>query len=222
MKKVVLSMALVATTFAFAQKKEIQAAYKAIEGNDLATAQSEISAAESAMGGKTYLLDPATLEQYYYAKGVALLKAGKTTEGAEVLSKIDDLGKEKIYTGKDSSKNKVYYVGKAAADASGISGLKEETYTPTTLGQLGNVVNPILQTANKDAMDAYNAKKYTEAAPKFAEVYNLLKAAGQDNKQYLYYSAITYALGGDKPNAIKTYGNLINSGYTGVETTYFS
>ncbi|WP_291883436.1 hypothetical protein [Chryseobacterium sp.] len=43
-------------------------------------------------------------------------------------------------------------------------------------------VNAKLQAANKTAMDAYNSKNYTVAAPKFMEVYELLKSNGQDDK----------------------------------------
>lgn len=80
--------------------------------------------------------------------------------------------------------------------------------------------NAKLQDANKAAMDAYNAKNYAVAAPKFMEVYNLLKTSGQDNKVYMYYSGLNYALANDIPQATKIYTDLINSGYTGVETTY--
>lgn len=220
MKKIFLSIAMVSITFAFAQKKEIAAAFKAADGGDYATAASQIAAADAAMGNKTYLLEPETLEQYYFAKGVSLLKSGKTSEGAAYLAKINDLGKAKIYAGKDADKNKVFYVGKAAADASGVQGLKEQTYTPTTPGKLGGIVNPVLQDVNKVAMDAYNSKNFAVAGEKFAEVYNLLKAAGQDNKQYLYYSAVTYAQSDKKDEAIAKYQELVDSGYTGVETTY--
>ncbi|MEC5394342.1 tetratricopeptide repeat protein [Bergeyella sp. RCAD1439] len=221
MRKLVLSLAMVTVTFAFAQKKEIASAVKAVESGDHATATAQVAAAESAFGGQTHLLEPALLEQYYYAKGLALIKAGKTSEGASVLSKISDLASSKIYTGKDG-KTKVYFVGKAAADASGISGLKEESYTPSLTPKVISAVNPLVQNANKAAVDAYNAKNYAVAGPKFREVYNLLKAAGQNNKQYLYYSAITYALGNDKAKAIETYNELIDSGYTGVETKYLA
>lgn len=220
MKKIFLSLGLLSIAFAGAQKKEIAAAVKAIDAGDTATTNAQIAAAEAAMGGKTYLLEPAVLEQYYYAKGLSLLKAGKNAEGASYLAKMSDLGKAKIYTGKDSSKNKVYYVGKEEADKSGIQGLKEETYTPTLNGKIGNAVNPLIEAANKSAMDAYNAKNYSAAAPKFKEVYDLLKAGGQDNKQYLYYSGLNYALAGQKEDAINVYNDLINSGYTGAEVTY--
>ncbi|TXF79379.1 tetratricopeptide repeat protein [Chryseobacterium sp.] len=220
MKKIFLSMAMVSVTFAFAQKKEIAAAVKAIETGDMTTATSQISAAESAMGGKTQLLEPTVLEQYYYAKGLSLIKSGKNTEGAAYLAKMSDLGKSKIYTGKDSDKNKVYFVGKAAADQSGIQGLKEEVYVPTLVGKIGAIINPLLQSGNKSAMDFYTAKNYSAAAPKFLEVYNLLKASGQINEQYLYYAGLNYALAGQKPEAIDIYNQLINSGYNGVMTSY--
>lgn len=220
MKNIILSAAMMATAVAFGQKKEIAAAVKAIDAGDNATASSQISAAESAMGGKIYLLEPSLQEQYYYAKGLTLMKSGKTAEGAAFLAKINDLGKNKIYTGKDASKNRVYYVGKTDADASGIAGLKEETYSPTLAGKLGNTINPLLQKASTEAQAAYDAKKFGDAAPKFREVYELLNAAGQDNKQYLYYSGITYAQANNFNKAIETYNELINSGYTGVETSY--
>ncbi|QDP86269.1 hypothetical protein FNJ88_12185 [Chryseobacterium sp. SNU WT5] len=220
MKKIFLSAAMLTVAFAFGQKKEITAAVKAIESGDTTTANSQLSQAESTMGGKTYLLEPAVLEQYYYAKGLSLLKSGKTAEGAVYLGKINELAKNKIYTGKDSSKNKVYFVGKQAADESGISGLKEETYSPSLTGKLGSSLNPAIEAANKIAVNAYNAKKYAEAAPKFKEVYNLLNAAGQDNKKYLYYAGLTYALADNKKEAIEVFSELINSGYNGIETTY--
>lgn len=81
-------------------------------------------------------------------------------------------------------------------------------------------VNAKLQAANKTAMDAYNSKNYTVAAPKFIEVYELLKSSGQDDKTYMYYAGLSYALGNSIDPAIKIYTDLINSGYTGIQTTY--
>lgn len=81
-------------------------------------------------------------------------------------------------------------------------------------------VNAKLQAANKTAMDAYNTKNYTVAAPKFMEVYELLKTSGQDDKTYMYYAGLSYALANNIDPAIKIYTDLINSGYTGVQTTY--
>jgi predicted Zn-dependent protease len=81
-------------------------------------------------------------------------------------------------------------------------------------------VNAQLQASNKAAMDAYQAKNYAVAAPKFLEVYNLMKTSGQDDKVYMYYAGLNYALANNVDESIKIYTDLINSGYTGVTTQY--
>ncbi len=106
MKKILLSAALVSVSLAFAQKKEIQNAVKAADGGNAAEALTQISAADSALQGKMYLLEPALQEQYYYAKGLALIKSGKTSEGAAVLAKISDLKRIKSLQVKTTTKIK--------------------------------------------------------------------------------------------------------------------
>lgn len=221
MKKILLSAALVSVSLAFAQKKEIQNAVKAADGGNASEALSQISAADSALQGKMYLLEPSVQEQYYYAKGIALIKSGKTSEGAAVLAKISDLKTNKIFAGKDNNKNKVYFVGKAEADKDGAGlQLKEETYSPTLAGNVGAAVNPLLQKVSGEAQKEYDAKNYPVAAEKFLQVNDLLKAAGQPDDIYKYYAAISYALGNNKSESIALYQDLINSGYTGIKTTY--
>jgi predicted Zn-dependent protease len=81
-------------------------------------------------------------------------------------------------------------------------------------------VNAKIQATNQAAMDAYNAKNYVAAAPKFMELYNLLKANGQDNKTYMYYAGLNYVLANNLDQGEKIYTDLVNTGFTGVETTY--
>lgn len=211
---------MVIATMVFAQKKEVSSAFKAIENNDIATATAQLNAADSQLQGNIHLLDPELQEQYYYAKGLVALKQGKGSEGALLLSKISELGKSKIYTGKDANKNRVYFVGKSVADASGISGLKEESFTPKTTEKLINIVNPLLNKVNTEAVEAYNAKKYGEAGKKFEETYYLLLALGQENGQLLYNAGLSYISGGQKDKAIAAFKKLIDNKYTGVETIY--
>lgn len=73
---------------------------------------------------------------------------------------------------------------------------------------------------SKVAFDSYDAKNYTVAGPKFVELYNLLKANGNDNKIYMYYAGLSYALANNVDEAIKIYTDLVNSGFTGVQTQY--
>ncbi|WP_143885069.1 tetratricopeptide repeat protein [Chryseobacterium binzhouense] len=81
-------------------------------------------------------------------------------------------------------------------------------------------INAQVQESSKVAFDAYNAKDYTVAAPKFIELYNLLKANGNDDKIYMYYAGISHALANNVDEAIKIYTDLVNSGFTGVQTQY--
>lgn len=83
-------------------------------------------------------------------------------------------------------------------------------------------VNAQIQSINKEAMDAYNGKNYVMAAPKFMELYNVLKTNGQDNKIYKYYAGLSYALANKNAEAITIYKDLIDSGFTGVETKYMA
>jgi predicted Zn-dependent protease len=220
MKKLVLSALVLAFSFSYAQKKEIQAAYKALENGDVNTAKSKINEANSLLGNKTQLLEPETLEQFYFVKGLELATSGKISEGAAMLAKIADMAKQKVYTGKDAEKNKVYFWGEQAAKSSGISGLKEENYNPVTLPKLATFINPYLQKANQDAVTAYNAKNYDIAGDKFKETYMLLKVAGQDNGQFLYNAALSYAYAKKNDKALAIMQQLVDSGYTGVEVVY--
>lgn len=222
MKRIILSFAVLAAVLISGQKKEIANAVKAVDSGDLATANSEISKAEAIFGDKTYLLEPSVLEQYYYAKGMALLKAGKNVDGAAYLAKITSLGSEPIYTGRDAQKNKVYFVGKEAADKMGAGlNLKQDKYVPVMGDKVRASVDPLLKKANEAATSSYNSKNYDLAGDKFAETYYLFKAGGQDDKTYLYYAGIAYAQSpNSKDKAIEILTSLIKSGYTGIETNY--
>ena len=220
MKKLILSLAVLSVSLVGAQKKEIANAVKAIDAGDTATAKSEISRAEAIFGDKTYLLEPAVLEQYYYAKGISLLKDGKTTEGAEYLAKIRDLGSQPIFSGKDSDKNKVYFVGKTEADKSGIAQLKQDKYELTLMQKILDYVSPIYTKAYETAINDYNSKNYTAAAEGFKKVYYLTGVVGNPDESILLNAGLSYRQAENDKDALDVYKTLINKGYTGVKTTY--
>lgn len=220
MKKIILGISLLAVGLASAQKKEIQNAFKAIENGNTAVSNEEIVKAEGLINNRFHLLEPSVLEQYYYAKGLGLIKSGKTAEGAVFLGKIADL--KTIYTGRDAEKNKVYFVGKAAADKSGVEGLKPEVYTAKTSNKVIEVVNPLLKSAGDEAYKAYQSKNFEKAAKKYEEVYHLQKAMGSEDKIYRYNAALAYAQAGKRAEAIEIYQDLIAQNYTGITTKYFA
>lgn len=221
MKRLILSLAVLAVSISYAQKKEIANAVKAADSGDITTADSEISKAEAIFGDKTYLLEPSVQEQYYYAKGLALIKSGKTTEGAEVLAKINALGKEPIFTGKDSNKNKVYFVGKAEADkfGNGIE-LKQDKYEPSLSKKATDVVSPLISKTYDEAISDYNSKNYVAAAEGFKKTYYLMSSAGIADESILLNAGLSYGQAEKNQEALDVYRTLINKGYTGVKTEY--
>ena len=70
------------------------------------------------------------------------------------------------------------------------------------------------------ALDLYNAKDYSSAAPKFEEGYNILKEGKKEDKLYLYYAGLSYSLANNNAKAIEIYKGLIASNFTGAETEY--
>lgn len=221
MKKIILTLSVLTAALSFAQKKELGNAIKAVEQGDSSTANSEIAKAEAIFGDKIYLLEPSLQEQYYYAKGLNLVKTGQIAEGGKLLAKINDLGKSTIYTGKDSNKNKVYFVGKEMADSAGAGlSLKEEKYSPSLSAKISTQLNSTYQTTNKKGYDLYQAKDYAGAAKNFEEAYFLSKAAGAENQNLLYSAAVAYAQGNKKAESAKLFDELLAINFTGVETLY--
>lgn len=222
MKKMVCMAMLAVSALSFAQKKEIDRAFSALESNNTSGAATELAAAESAVNNKLYLLEPEIQEKYYYTKGMLLIRQGNALEGAKYLSKIGEMAKESVYYGKDQQRNKVYFPGKKAAAESGLTDLKEKKYQPATLNQIANSLNELIQKSNQSAVNAYNSKDYSRAGDDFAKVYYLMAATGNDGRQQLYNAGISYVLAGKHDKGAEVFEQLIDSNYTGQETMYLA
>jgi tetratricopeptide (TPR) repeat protein len=225
MKKLLLSASLAMAGLAFGQEKEVKKAFKAYEDNDLATATAQMTAAEALLSNnKIYSLEAEYQEQYYYTKGMLLLKEGKNLEAAGFLAKAGEYSSEKLYRAKHKiSKEKVYVLGKAQADklnADGNYEFKQEDYEAFSKPKISIAVNNLLQTTNNEAMAAYKAKNYGVASTKFEEVYLLQKAQGNAEAAFLYYAAVTSYSNKNYKEAIRLYKDLVAMNYTGVSTNY--
>lgn len=97
-KHVVMSLALIISSFAFAQKNEIKTAEKSIKNNDFASAKSAIMSAES----MTSSMDAKTLAKFYYLKGQALYAngAGSDADISEALKSFSMLTETENKSGK--------------------------------------------------------------------------------------------------------------------------
>ena len=89
MKKfIVLGLAIMMSSFSFAQKKELKTAEKAIKSNNYASAKSALSSAESMMSS----MDDKTKAKYYFLKGQAFYANGSASdEDIEVAVKSLDM-----------------------------------------------------------------------------------------------------------------------------------
>jgi len=103
-KQVVLGLALMISSFSFAQKKELKDAEKAIKSSNYADAKSAISSAEALMSS----MDNKTKAKFYFLKGKALYAngAGSDSEITDALKSFKMLkdaeakSGKKIYTSK--------------------------------------------------------------------------------------------------------------------------
>jgi len=221
MRKILLNLAMVSSVLLFAQRRELRAAVAAVQEENMSEVYSKISAVDDILQGKTYYLKPTMQEQYYYAKGLALIKDGKVNEGVGFLNKMFDLQENIIYYGKDTNRKKVYFVGSEYANKYGEGlKLKELKYELTLSQNLKEALNPILSKYIADAQKYYDSRSYVEAAEKFLEVNSLSFLADQGDDVFKYYAAISYALADKKSESIEIYKQLIEAGYTGIRTTY--
>jgi len=221
MRKILLNFVMLSSVLVFAQRKELQTAVKAVQEENLSEVYSKISAVDDILQGKIYYLKPAMQEQYYYAKGLALLKDGKVDDGISFLNKMLDLQENNIYSGKDNNRKKVYFVGSEDVNKYGEGlKLKESKYVLSLYQNLKDVLSTILSAYTTDAQKYYDSGSYIDAAKRFLEVNSLSFLIGQKDEIFKYYAAISYALADKKSESIEIYKELINSGYTGVRTTY--
>lgn len=220
MKKIIFSLSLLSSVIGFAQKAEIRSAMSAFESKDEAKLNAEILKATTLIGDRPYTLEPELQEQYYFLKGISEIRSGKISQGAKTIALIQDM--KQIYRTKDASGNRVYYAGLdlAQRNAPG-QNISPENYQPKLINNIAATLNPQIQSTNSEAMSAYQNKNFEKGGDKFAELYYLLKAAGQDDPQFLYYAAVNYS---QDPNlyhkANQIYDQLIANGYTGVKTIY--
>ena len=97
-KQVVFGLAVMISTFSFAQKKELKLADKAIKSSNYADAKAAINSAEALLS----TMDEKTKAKFYFLKGKALYAngAGTDTEIADALSSFKDLSEIEAASGR--------------------------------------------------------------------------------------------------------------------------
>ena len=209
---------------AFGQEKEIKDAFSAYDSGNKAQAQVLLQKADAAVAGKERSIDPDVYAKYLYVKGSSLVDAGKIIDGAKLLSQLAAYEKGPVYSLKNKeTKEKAYVLTKAEVDqlqAQGFSGLKTVTSGTDCSQKSAAVMSAKGRELAKKAADEYQAKQFIPAANDFLGAYYSFKAAGGDDEICKYYAALSYNNAGQNDKALDLYKELIDDGYTGVETIY--
>ncbi len=115
------------------------------------------------------------------------------------------------------------YMGKkqfqTAADAFGaLEATEKQSGKKKYTSQAKPMRDQMLQEVFKQAADQYDAKDYGNAAKTFYLVYKL----SPKDTTFAYNAAVSSSLSKDYDGALKYYNELLEIGYTGIQTLYFA
>ncbi len=224
MKKIILSLgALFLSIGLWAQEKEIDAAFSAIESNNTSGAKAELAKVASQISSNT--ISPESKAKYYYTAGQLALKEGNSIEAAKMFGEVGKYENGVMYSVKNkSTKQTEYYATKAEADTAAASGdyakPKEETLAPNLILKVQDNLRSKAETLLKEGNTAYQANNSNLAGDKFLEASYLVKAIGGDAGLYKFNAAMSFHKGEAYQKAFDAYKELINEGYTGESTSW--
>lgn len=224
MKKLILSFAIICfSVLSFGQEKEIDAAYAAIEANDIATAKAGLAQ----LGGQidSNLVSPESKAKYYYTAGKVALAEGRSIDAAKMFSSLRKFEDGKAYALKNKdSKETEYYYTRSEADAAAAKGNynkpKELTLSPNLIMKVEPLIRSKAETMLNQANAASQANKNDEAGEKFLEASYLVEALGGDSGLFKYNAALSYHKGNNFQKAFDIYKELISEGYTGANSKW--
>lgn len=224
MKKLILSFAIIClSVLAFGQEKEIDAAYAAIEANDIATAKAGLAQLEGQIDSN--LVSPESKAKYYYTAGKIALSEGRSIDAAKMFSSLRKSEDGIAYALKNKdSKETEYYYSRSEADAAAAKGNynkpKELTLSPSLILNVEPLIRSKAETLLNQANSASQTDKNDEAGEKFLEASYLVEALGGDSGLFKYNAALSYHKGKKFQNAFDIYKDLINEGYTGANSKW--
>lgn len=232
MKRYLFAAAL-ACTFgvSYAQKAELAEAQKALDKKDYASALSYVGKADAIIKQNESSVPAEQKAQAMYIKGiVALAQAGNNTEAAadaiKQLAEVVKFESAKDYSARNNeTKKNETFASQADLDKAMISGKYSKPKVADRVATYTPAIKQALNTAGADlyqkAVDAFNAKKYEDAAKLFDVTYLAQEQYAPKADTALYNNAAISMLQAHKyDEAAEYYKKLIDMGYTGIETVY--
>jgi len=224
MRKLILSFAVISfSVLVFGQEKEIDAAYTAIEANDIAAAKAELAQLDGQI--ESNLLSPESKAKYYYTAGKVALTEGRSIDAAKMFSSLRKFEDGTAYALKNKdSKATEYYYTRSEADAVIAKGNynkpKELTLSPNLILKVEPQIRAKAENMLNQANAASQANKNAEAGEKFLEASYLVEALGGDSGLFKYNAGLSYHKGNDFQKAFDIYKELIDQGYTGESSKW--
>ncbi len=171
-------------------------------------------------------MSPEASAKHYFELGKKALDNKDMAAASEAFAKLAEIENGVFEVKNKTTKEKEYYFSKDAlnkAIANGnYSSPKEKAVTTGYGDKVAEEINNIINQTSQEASQAYSDKNYNTAAEKFIQTYNLQKASGKANLDYMYYAAVSYQIDKQLDKAAPIYEDLIKDGYDGVKTTYYA
>lgn len=224
MKKLIFSVSvLLLACGIFAQEKEIDAALKAYESNNISEAKTELNKVSGQID--SHMLSPEAKAKYYYISGEIALKEGNSVEAAKQFGELAKYETGVVYSIRNkTTKQTEYYATKSEAEEAAAKGdyskPKEETLNSVYIPQVQEKITSMAQKSLEDANLAYKADRNEEAGDKFLEASYLVKALGGNYQLFKYNAALSYHRGEKFDKAFTAYKELVDEGYTGETTSW--
>lgn len=171
-------------------------------------------------------MSPEASAKHYFELGKKALENKDMAAAGDAFAKLAEIENGVFEVKNKTTKQKEYYFSKDALNKAIAIGTysnpKEKAVTTGYGDKVNEEINNIINQTSQEASQAYSDKNYNTAAEKFIQTYNLQKATGKANLDYMYYAAVAYQIDKQLDKAAPIYEDLIKDGYNGVKTSYFA
>lgn len=209
-----------------AQKAEMDASISAFKSQNYSEAISEAKKAEQLLASN-HTIEPKDLYEFYLSAAQSAKASGDMVQAAKYFAKLSQINNNPIYKARNKdTKNWEYFFDKAEADRITASGnynsIREESFREEGFALLLTELNADANAALSKGNTAFQNQNYEVASNEFVKAYHLYEAVGNKNELLKYYAGIAMLQTDNKAEAAKMLQDLIEEGFTGVQTNYIA
>lgn len=227
MKKIVLSLSTVLLTVGMqAQKAEMDASITAFQAKNYAQGLDLAKQAESLLA-TNHTVEPKEVFDFYLKAAQAAKEAGDMVQSAKYFSKLSQINNNPVFKARNKdTKNWEYFYDKAEAEkitsAGNYTNLREENFSDESFDAILVQLNADANASLAKGNTAFQNQNYEVASTEFTKAYYLYDAVGNNNALLKYYAGIAMLQTENKVEAAEMLQDLIDEGFTGVQTNYIA